>query len=58
MVHNKVSDMRPYFGISIDCSEFFFKSKQSIFGLQQPFELAGVLNTPCVVYVTFLKYVG
>ena len=36
----------------------FLNSKQLILGLQLPFEVAGVFNTPCVVYITFLKYVG
>ena len=46
--------MRPYLRIFKDCSEFFFKSKQSIASSQRPFEVAGVFNTPLLVYVTFL----
>ena len=36
----------------------FLMKKQSIVGLQQSFEVAGVFNTPYVVYVTLLKCVG
>ena len=43
--------MKLYLRIFKDCSEFFFKSKQSILGLQQPIEVIEVFNTPCKVYV-------
>ena len=42
--------MRPYFRIFKDCSEFFLQVKTIHVRLQQPFEVPGVFNTPCVVY--------
>ena len=49
--------MRAHFRILNDCSEFFFESKKSIADLQQPFEVAGVFNTPrlCNFLVLDLK---
>ena len=45
--------MRPYFRIfKLLCFVVvFFKSKQSIVGLQQPFEVGRLFDTPCIVYV-------